>query len=189
MFKRTREHYKDPTYTLICENKKLGIEVYLSPCKSIVKTFRGKKIKPDFWINCKKPELATEWIKKYVDGLELRAAECEAEKVRTLEVGDVLVASWGYEQTNIDFYQVIALVGSLSVELRKIAKEKSVDKGLSMSADCVPLLNNFVSDAFVRRVYKGDHATIDNVRYARKLGYVIVGGIKVFNLSRQTEYA
>lgn len=31
---------------------------------------------------------------------------------RSLRVGDILYSSWGWEQTNIDFYQVIAIRGS-----------------------------------------------------------------------------
>ena len=30
----------------------------------------------------------------------------------SLRVGDILYSSWGWEQTNIDFYQVIAIRGS-----------------------------------------------------------------------------
>lgn len=38
---------------------------------------------------------------------------------KTPKLGDILVMSWGYDQTNIDFYQVIA-VTKASVRLRKI---------------------------------------------------------------------
>ena len=38
----------------------------------------------------------------------------------SLRVGDILYSSWGWEQTNIDFYQVIAIRGS-AVDLRQIA--------------------------------------------------------------------
>lgn len=37
-----------------------------------------------------------------------------------LEVGHILVCSWGYEQTQVDFYQVVRLVGKASVALVKI---------------------------------------------------------------------
>jgi len=38
---------------------------------------------------------------------------------RSLRVGDILYSSWGWEQTNIDFYQVIAIRGS-AVDLRQL---------------------------------------------------------------------
>ena len=40
---------------------------------------------------------------------------------RSLRVGDILYSSWGWEQTNIDFYQVIAIRGS-AVDLRQLAR-------------------------------------------------------------------
>lgn len=37
-----------------------------------------------------------------------------------VKVGDVFEASWGYEQTNVDFFQVVALVGETSVRVREV---------------------------------------------------------------------
>lgn len=37
-----------------------------------------------------------------------------------VEVGDIFSASWGYDQTNVDFFQVIALVGESSVRVREV---------------------------------------------------------------------
>ena len=37
-----------------------------------------------------------------------------------VKVGDFFSASWGYEQTNADFFQVVALVGESSVRVREV---------------------------------------------------------------------
>lgn len=37
-----------------------------------------------------------------------------------VKVGDLFRSSWGYEQTNVDFFQVIALVGDSSVRVRQV---------------------------------------------------------------------
>ena len=37
-----------------------------------------------------------------------------------VKVGDIFSASWGYEQTNVNFFQVIALVGKASVRVREV---------------------------------------------------------------------
>lgn len=37
-----------------------------------------------------------------------------------VKVGDYFSISWGYEQTNVDFFQVIALVGETSVKIREV---------------------------------------------------------------------
>ena len=40
-----------------------------------------------------------------------------------MEIGTILVNRWGYEQTNVDFFQVIK-VTEKTVVIRQIAKEK-----------------------------------------------------------------
>lgn len=37
-----------------------------------------------------------------------------------VKVGDFFSISWGYEQTNVDFFQVVALVGESSVRIREV---------------------------------------------------------------------
>lgn len=39
----------------------------------------------------------------------VETAKPEAEKFRAVAVGDIFVASWGYDQTNVDFYEVVRL--------------------------------------------------------------------------------
>lgn len=54
-------------------------------------------------------------------GKEERATARKAFR-HSLKVGDILYSSWGYDQTNIDFYQVVALKGVSSVAIQKIGK-------------------------------------------------------------------
>ena len=42
------------------------------------------------------------------------------ETMKNVKVGDVFSASWGYDQTNVDFFQVVALVGKQSVRVRQV---------------------------------------------------------------------
>lgn len=54
----------------------------------------------------------------------------------SFKVGDILYSSWGYEQTNIDFYQVAELNGSSMITLKPVAlevKEAQRDSLLAMS--------------------------------------------------------
>lgn len=55
-----------------------------------------------------------------------------------VKVGDFFRMSWGYEQTNEDFFQVIALVGTSSVRIRQVDPEIISQDGTSyngMAAD------------------------------------------------------
>lgn len=53
-----------------------------------------------------------------------------------IKVGDVFYASWGYEQTNIDFFEVVALKGKTQVVIKEVALEVDKEEGISgMSRD------------------------------------------------------
>lgn len=56
-----------------------------------------------------------------VDGHEALKAEQAAKRKQphTLKVGDIVVNSWGWEQTNVDFYEVVKISANF-VELREI---------------------------------------------------------------------
>lgn len=75
----------------------------------------------------------------------------------TLCVGDILVASWGYEQTNINFYQVTKLVGVRMVEIREIASQ-SVHNHMTYD-DVVA-----VPDAFLQKSHLNGYKDNEPVR-------------------------
>jgi len=53
-----------------------------------------------------------------------------------VQVGDIFSASWGYEQTNVDFFQVIALVGECSVRVVEVCPPMiDEEPTCSMAAD------------------------------------------------------
>lgn len=59
------------------------------------------------------------------NGEEAKATKKEAKKAEKsnkygVKVGDFFHMSWGYEQTNNDFFQVVELVGSCSVRIREV---------------------------------------------------------------------
>lgn len=88
--------------------------------------------------------LASEYIESWL--IDRRCASESAQKMKqrhSLQVGQVLFSSWGYDQTNVDFYQVVAVRGAL-VDLRKLEKD-SVHVG-HMSAHVRPKENAFVGD-------------------------------------------
>jgi len=79
------------------------------------------------------------------------------------KVGDILVAVWGYDQTNVDFYKVVQLAGKESVylvEMTSASKGSTGDGYLNV----VPGRDN--GKPFLRRVLPKGYVKIDNVRYA-----------------------
>ena len=72
------------------------------------------------------------------EAAETKAAPKKTEKANKygVKVGDIFESSWGYEQTNVDFFQVIALVGETSVRVRQVYPELVKEDGISpMSCD------------------------------------------------------
>jgi hypothetical protein len=82
-----------------------------------------------------------------------------------LKVGDILYSSWGYDQTNIDFYQVVE-VGDKTVKIRKV-QQKVVSEGRG-SESVVASPDHFVGPAMVKRVSQGDCVRIESYASACK---------------------
>lgn len=51
--------------------------------------------------------------------------------------GDILVASWGYGQTNVNFYEVVKTTATM-VHLRRIEYEMATHRPEHMVGTCVP---------------------------------------------------
>lgn len=100
---------------------------------------RAKKI----WYAKETPErikLAESFIvdKAVNDTVEKHLKDAEKPKTNKfgVKVGDLFEASWGYDQTNVDFFQVIKLVGEKSVRVRAVDPPMIDEKGIGpMSAD------------------------------------------------------
>lgn len=88
----------------------------------------------------------------------------QAEKVNKfgVKVGDLFYASWGYEQTNVDFFQVVELVGATSVRVREVNPpmiEEEAVSGMSSNRTYktkgLPILPA-VSSVFIKDTDRGD---------------------------------
>lgn len=79
-----------------------------------------------------------------------------------VKVGDIFSASWGWEQTNNDFFQVVALVGTSSVRVREVylpmieatsCSGMSEDRTFQVSRELLPAADHSV---FIKDQEKGD---------------------------------
>lgn len=71
----------------------------------------------------------------------------------TAKVGDILYSSWGYDQTNIDFYQVTAVSGS-SATVREIAKNYLPSQSSRGQDAVMPAVGSFIGPPKKKRVQK-----------------------------------
>lgn len=84
----------------------------------------------------------------------------------TVNVGDIFSSSWGYNQTNIDFYQVTRKMKAMVV-LRKIAKKVVGGVG-TPSEKVMPIPNKFTGSPIRKKVKSGwrGKAWIDLTSYS-----------------------
>ena len=113
---------------------------------------------------------------------ERKAASDEAMKL--VKVGDVFSMSWGYDQTNVDFFQVIAKVGKNSVRVRQVAPTLIHEDPGMMCADrtyAIPqdgtLLPKSSYTVFIKDQDRGDVKRIQVSTYFNdKRVYLNIGG-------------
>lgn len=155
--------------------------------------FAGKAQKPSFHIRFKDASRRAKYLEEWIDGLKQSAdykAKRKAEKQafrHTLEVGSVLRCSWGYDQTNIDYFEVTAIIGAKMVEVREISQE-SEETGF-MQGKCVPVPGNYVGQPMRKRVKEGNAVQIHSFSNAYLVEPKVIAGAKVYSSSHYTSYA
>jgi hypothetical protein len=156
------------TYTINTNTTFNSIEITFDskPDEKIREALKSLKFR---WHNTKKLwyGYADEKALRLALGEEAPAAEPKtkkAEKVNKygVKIGDIFSASWGWEQTNVNFFQVVALVGECSVRVREVYPAIVDEKAVSgMSADYTYKLTNEIlapasRSVFIKDQEKGD---------------------------------
>jgi hypothetical protein len=157
------------------------------------KAFGGKRAKYDWYYAFKTTEARDKHIADWMQGRQATKAYRATEKAkrdaapRGLEVGDILYSSWGYDQTNIDYYQVTALIGDCMVEIREIGSQS--EETAYMQGKCVPAPNQFVGKP-MRKIAKNGYVRLTSYCGASKMQPVaVVAGAKVYESKHWTAYA
>lgn len=110
----------------------------------------SEKYISDFFKNCEKH---TQAIKE--------ARDERFNQPRGLEVGDILSQSWGHEQTNVNFYQVVEIKGKSSVVVQEISgKIRQDTNGNGMSGYCVAVPNKFIGKQ-IKKIAKNGSVSLD----------------------------
>lgn len=112
-----------------------------------------------------------------------RAAERKA-FVPTYKVGDIFRTSWGYDQTNVEFYEIVGLSGKIAT-VREIGAE-SIEDGF-MSGTAIPLPGSYAGEAKRVRMTEGGFK-VDG-HYASYMPGTLVAGVKVYSPARWSSYA
>lgn len=191
--KPTRDAYIRKDYQEILRDDALGVLVLADASGDVVQAFGGRRQEPDFHKRFRNKERADFYVDAWYKGIqqsELAKVERRAalrDAPNTLQLGDILKTTWGYEQTNVDYYQVTAVFGK-SVEVREI-DAKVVKTTGDMSGQCVPVPDQFIGLAMRKRVdARGAVKFPSTGGWAYKKMFTIVDGVKVFEPDSFTTY-
>lgn len=116
--------------------------------------YAGKATRPLWHYRFKSAESLAKQIEETVSGLEAHKATVKARRAARyaahgLVGGEIFRTSWGYDQTNVEYYQVIGVKGQ-SVELCEVAQLRE-ETGF-MSGECAPVPGQFIGKPFTRQV-------------------------------------
>lgn len=194
-FKPQRSHYI-PAGAVKVQHKGSSAVAYLYQAKSgqaAAVVFAGRRQKPDWKYRFGSPEGRAKRIGEYfaaVEAQEAARAKRKAEQAargRGVAVGDILSAVWGYDQTNIDYFEIVGLIGKSMVEIRAIGAESEETDW--MQGKSVPVPGKYIGEV-MRKVAKNGSVKIDDVRSASVIEPIAkIGGKAVYGASHWTSYA
>jgi len=149
-----REFFQPRIYASKIMPKDVKAEIYLIDAKHAM-GFGGRRSKPDFNYIFRNQERRDEYVTNYIDGLRqsqeyAAKRKTDRSKPHTLKVGNILYTSWGYDQTNVDFYQVVEVVGKCTVVVREVA-HKTINGSGGPSESVVAVKDSFIGEPMTKR--------------------------------------
>lgn len=173
------------------EKQNLSLEISENPlvkAKATKIVSKAKFPKPEFYYRFKNYENMISFCDEYISNVEKRQAEKDRIKDQKKKAvsdfnhnfynGQILYSSWGYEQTNLSYYQIVGFKGK-SVILRKIVK-KEISQTSWASGMYEPVKNGFKGEPFVKRI-------VPSVGYNGQISYHISMGDCVGRLMEYKE--
>lgn len=139
--------YGKTTYNMTTVDGWFFLDVVLQTPKAYFKSKVTNRYK---W---RKEDALVRWVEEQIKS-QTKADNARAERKAAIKaerlavkatehytVGDVLVSTWGYDQTNVDFYQVVK-VGNKQIEVAGIKQKDYGDQG-DMSGTVIPVKDSF----------------------------------------------
>lgn len=145
------------------------------------KLFLGKQGKPAWFYSFKTDANREKTIR---EAFQARRASIEAAAKRKadviaagpgLEVGDILYTSWGYDQTNTEFFEVVAMSGKMAT-LREVRCASSDTGGPAERV--VPQSGDYIGEP-IRRLAREGRVAINSYRSAWKWNTSKIAGVPV----------
>lgn len=157
--------------------------------------YHGKANNHDFHYTFPTEAARAQYVARWMEGWKVeqeRKAKSRQEKKQfrhSLKVGSILSTCWGYDQTNIEYFEVTRLIGDTMVEVREIAQERESTE--FMQGKCVPVPGSYIGKPMRKRVLSGNSLDIHGgFGYAHPVeSKEVAPGVTVYPASHWTAYA
>lgn len=123
-----------------------------SGTRFIALVFIGRAIKPTYHCYFSSDEKRNEYVNSKIATYLERKKQTKARRATSnqpseLVVGDILYTSWGYDQTNVEFFEVVKTSGKRTVELMRI-NARMVDSLSDYTDDLMPIKGSFITEGY-----------------------------------------
>ncbi|HTR86217.1 MAG TPA: hypothetical protein VMI56_17165 [Reyranella sp.] len=153
--------------------------------------YHGKANRQDFHYNYRSTERREQHVEEFFATRRARLANRKEQRadraafVHDYKVGDIFRTCWGYDQTNVEFFEVTEVKGKHLI-LREVAQAR-VETGF-MCGRCVPQSGQFKGEP-LRRLATRHGVRIDGVRHGSKWNIEDLKGLKLGEACFYSEYA
>lgn len=159
--------------------------------KILLKAFKGKSAKPSFYYSYKNDESANKKISAWIESLRIMNAakirdKAEKNQPHNIKIGDIFRSTWGYDQTNVEFWECVSVSGAL-ITVREIAQQREYTE--SMSGNCLPIPGKFIGAEKKCRVQYGTRIKVSDCAHASLLDFTEIAGMKIFKSTGFSCYA
>ena len=137
------------------------------------KGYSGKRKNHDFYSRFSNMEALNRYIDIYRDKLltiQARKAEFKSEQkarkelakasnIGKVKVGDIFTTHWGYDQTNVEFFQVVELLSNVTIKLQEI--DSIIVDDTRGDNKKMPKIGSFHGDIMTKRLsFYGDSVSV-----------------------------
>ena len=142
-----------------------------SPFAIIQRTGKAVTLKRGDHVKFRSHSYRDQWAKEQIESATSRAERVRARQIEdanhrtSLVVGSIIYASWGWEQTNVEFAEVVSVNPSgKTVMVRDISKR--IEESGFMSGNAFPIPGRFTSEPKVFRPRRYDSGRMGDHHYS-----------------------
>lgn len=140
------EVIRDDKYALICTCNIIDPVHTHNNDKPVLIAWAGTKSKTNYFTRFQTKDRLEKAIDRLESNIKYKEDVKEAKKEghENVKIGDIFSSSWGYEQTNVNFYEVVGKKGKSTLIMREIAQERTYESS-GLTGQCKPIQGRYIN--------------------------------------------